>query len=85
VLTRLRQFDPKTNIRYLSCFTGFEKQPQISFSEEIVGLFDFLYVRRSFQGERHSNDIKKSDIKIFALVPSPFSMNIYHEFREDPY
>jgi len=41
----------------------------ISFSEEMVGLFDFLFVRRSLLGVRPPQNIKKSDIKIFGLVP----------------
>jgi len=44
-------------------------QFSISISEEMVGLFDFPFVCRSFFGVRHSNNIKKSDIKIFNLVP----------------
>jgi len=39
---------------------------QISFSEEMVGFFDFLFVRMSFLGVRNS---KNSDFKFFVLVP----------------
>jgi len=41
----------------------------ISFSKEMVGLFVFLFVRMSFSGVSHSENIKKSDIKIFNSVP----------------
>jgi len=41
----------------------------ISFSEEMVGMFNFIFVRWSFLGIRYSKNIKKSDIKIFGLVP----------------
>jgi len=40
----------------------------ISFSEEMVGSFDFLFISRSFLGVRHSKDIKNSDIKMFGFV-----------------
>jgi len=35
----------------------------------MVGLFDFLFVRRSFLSVKHSKNIQKSDINIFGLVP----------------
>jgi len=49
--------------------TVFKWHLSISFSEEMVGLFDFLFVRRSFLGVRHSKNIKKSDIKILGIIP----------------
>jgi len=36
----------------------------ISFSEEMVRLFDFIFVSRSFLGVRHQKLLKKSDITI---------------------
>jgi len=42
----------------------------ISFSEEIVGLFDYHYIRRrSILAEIHLEKYKKLDIKNFGLVP----------------
>jgi len=40
----------------------------ISFSEEMVGLLDFVFVCKSFIGVRHSKNIQKSDIEILDLV-----------------
>jgi len=48
----------------------------ISFSEGMVGLLDLLFVRRSFLGVKPPKNIKKSDIKIFGLVPYYYYMNI---------
>jgi len=50
----------------------------ISLSEEMVGLFDFLFVRSSFLGVRQWKNIKKSDIKIFSLVPysNPYKVEL---------
>jgi len=64
--TRPRNFHPRTKIRCLSYSTGFEKRYRfcwlsqmplsISFSEEMVGFYDFIFVRRSFLGKRPSKN-----------------------------
>jgi len=39
-----------------------------SFSEEMFGLLEIIFVCRSFLGVRHSKNIQKSYITIFGLV-----------------
>jgi len=40
----------------------------IWFSEEMVYLFDFIFVRRPFLGVRHLKNTEKWDIKILGLL-----------------